>query len=191
MTLIYPHDHEERHKGNVPDDQLGSGTATPGFLLTPDGAGFAEWAPFTLDTSALSRLIAYMSTDMTGIGSGSFVEVEFDSTTGVVGTDIEVDGGDNTLVNILTDGIYAVTGGWFSTLDTPADGTAAYVQLSGVSIIGPYIEGQPDAAYGIFAANPGYTTFLAAGSSLQLSGSMEGSDWTLGAFSGVLVQRII
>lgn len=38
------HLHEEQHRGMVPTDQLGAASGTAGWVLSDDGAGFAEWA---------------------------------------------------------------------------------------------------------------------------------------------------
>lgn len=41
--MVDRHTHEERHFGLVPTDQLGAADGTAGWVLTDDGAGFAEW----------------------------------------------------------------------------------------------------------------------------------------------------
>ncbi len=42
--MVLRHTHTERHRGLIPSDQLGVADGTAGWVLTDDGAGFAEWA---------------------------------------------------------------------------------------------------------------------------------------------------
>lgn len=141
-----------------------------------------------VDPSAISSLATNIAAAQTGIASDANELVEWSSPGTVVGADIEVDGDDPTLINILTDGIYAVT---------------AYIALSGaltasqIALVAPIPGGHnpwdeyDEAVVTARDYTISATGFLAAGDVITLTGyaSTSASTWTIESAS-IVVQKL-
>lgn len=141
----------------------------------------------SVDPATLSSLAVFTAAPQSGIASGASELVEFGVPT-VVGTDLEIDGDDPTLINILTDGIYAVTA--FLSINgalTVAQITAT-IPIPGAAA--PYRD-YDEGVMGTREFTISASGFLPAGSVITLGGYAETSvsTWTIGS-ANIVVQRV-
>lgn len=103
------HLHEEQHRGLVPTDQLGAADGTAGWVLTDDGAGFAEWM------AATSSGNGFIEVDVAAVGPVDIAGGDLDGPSPTVDGVGGLGAGDRVLLKEQTDakenGVYEITAG--------------------------------------------------------------------------------
>lgn len=147
------------------------------------------------DPTTLSRLRASMGASITGVASGATAIYDWDTVGEVVGADIEVDGDDSTLINILADGVYAVSLLGEVDFGTPSDGVDATFDLQAGGVdptIDVQVKADITADYAVVAVPLG-PYFLPVGTQIAASANCHtgGGTWSLvNSIASLLVQRV-
>lgn len=147
------------------------------------------------DPTTMSRLRYQDTVGVANNGSGTAATLSFDDEIELVGSDVEVDGGDDRNINILTDGIYSITGLVYagSTLGgSIITAASCTIYIGGGYNIDDYHDGISGAsALDIILNHTAY--FLAAGTVINLVGRLwtSGGDWDLYGGSEIRVQRVV